>query len=194
MGSVMRRSVFCLLLALWPSIAFAIDPLTLFLLRMLRDQIISSGMESAIDGAKRNEPPSILMIPRAPYDLDDQELRALIDEGFVHLSSAQRSEVYAGVKRILSNPENAAMRPYLVQELAVKASAVRQAHEQLAKLSQAQKAALAAEARAEYEKLPPDERQQMFQVLQSGVVPLPRDLNDMILAEFGSVQAASAAQ
>lgn len=189
----MRRSVFCLLLALWPSVASAIDPLTLFLLRMLRDQMISSGMEAAIDSAQRNERASIPVIPRAPHDLDDQQLRALIDEGFVHLSSAQRAEVFAGVKRILSNPENAAIRPYLMQELAVKASAVRQAHEQLANLSQAQKGAIAAEARAEYEKLPPDERREMFQVLQSGAVPLPRDLNDMILAEFGRVQAAAGA-
>lgn len=190
----MRRSVFCLLLALWPSIVFAIDPLTLFLLRMLRDQIISSGMEAAIDGAQRNERPSIPVTPPAPYDLDDRQLRTLIDEGFVHLSSAQRDAVFAGVKRTLSKPENAAIRPYLVQELAVKASAVRQAHEQLANLSQAQKGAIAAEARAEYEKLPPDERRQMFQMLQSGAVPLPRDLNDMILAEFGSVQAAAGAR
>ena len=188
---MIRRRLICLLLALWPSVVFAVDPLTLFLLRMLRDQIISSGIEAAIEGAQRNERQSTLVIPPAPYDLDDQKLRALIDEGFVHLSSAQRDEVFVGVKRILSNPENAAIRPYLVQELAVKASAVRQAHEQLANLSQTQKRAIVAEARAEYEKLPPDERQQMFQVLQSGVAPLPRDLSEMILAEFGSVQATT---
>ena len=187
----MRRSVFFLLLALWPSITFAIDPLTLFLLRMLRDQMVSSGMEAAIDGAQRNERPSVLVIPPSPYDLDDRQLRALIDEGFVHLSSAQRDEVFADVKRILSKPENAAIRPNLVQELAIKASAVRQAHERMANLSQGQKGAIAAEARAEFEKLPPDERRQMIQVLQSGAVPLPRDLNDMILAEFGSVPATA---
>jgi hypothetical protein len=182
------------LLALWPSIAFAVDPLTLFLLRMLRDQIISSGIEMAIEGVQRNEPQPVLVIPPAPYDLDDRKLRTLIDEGFVHLSSAQRDEVFASVKRILSDPENAAIRPYLVQDLAIKASAVRQAHEQLGTLSQAQKRALAAEAREEYEKLPPEERRQMIQVLQSGVVPLPRDLNDMIVAEFDSVQATAGAR
>ncbi|OGA47859.1 MAG: hypothetical protein A3F74_24570 [Betaproteobacteria bacterium RIFCSPLOWO2_12_FULL_62_58] len=182
-----------MLLALWPSVAFAVDPLTLFLLRMLRDQIISSGIETAIEGVQRNEPQPVLVIPPAPYDLDDRKLRTLIDEGFVHLSSAQREEVFASVKRVLSDPKNAAMRPYLVQELAIKASAVRQAHERLTNLSQAQKRAIAAEARTEYEKLPPDERRQMFQVLQSGVVPLPRDLNEMILAEFGSVQAMAGA-
>ena len=191
---VMRRSLICLLLALWPSVVGAVDPLTLFLLRMLRDQIISTGMEAAIEGAQRPERQTVLIIPPAPWDLDDRKLRALIDEGFLHLSSAQRDEVFASVKRILSDPENAANRPFLVQDLAIKASAVRQAHEQLGNLSQGQKRALAAEARAEYEKLPQEERQQMFQVLQSGMVPLPRDLNDMILAEFDSVQATAGAR
>lgn len=190
---MIRRRLICLLLALWPSVAFAADPLTLFLLRMLRDQIISAGMEAAIEDAQRSERQSALVIPPAPWDLDDRKLRTLIDEGFVHLSSAQREEVFASVKRILSDPKNAAMRPYIVHELAIKASAVRQAHEQLANLSQAQKRTVAAEARAEYEKLPPEERQQMLQVLQSGMVPLPRDLNEMILAEFGSVQAKAGA-
>jgi len=190
---VIRRRLICLLLALWPSVVFAVDPLTLFLLRVLRDQVISSGVEAAIDGAQRSEPQSVLVIPRAPWDLDDPTLRTLIDEGFVHLSPAQREEVFASVKRILSDPKNAAMRPYITQELAIKASAVRQAHEQLTNLSQAQKRVIAAEARTEYEKLPPDERRQMYQVLQSGVVPLPRDLNEMILTEFGSVQAMAGA-
>lgn len=184
----MRRGLFCVLLALWPSVAPAADPLTLLLLRFMRDQIISSAIESAVDQARSSEPPQPLVIPRAPHDLDDQQLRALIDEGFVHLSPAQRDEVFASVKRMLADPKNAALRPSLVQELAVKASAVRQAHEQLAGLSAEKKKIIAAEAREEYEKLPPDERQQMVQMLQSGVVPIPRDLNEMILAEFSSVR------
>lgn len=184
----MRRSLVCLLLALWPSIGFSVDPITLFLLRMLRDQIISSGVELVFESAQRKDPQPVLVIPPAPYDLDDGKLRALIDEGFVHLSAAQREEIFASVKRILSDPKNAAQKPLIVQELAVKASTVRQAHERLANLSPAEKRTLVVQAREEYEKLPPEERQQMLQVLQSGVAPLPRDLNDMILAAFSSVQ------
>ena len=97
------------------------------------------------------------------------------------------SEAYS----VLSDPQNAAMRPMLVQELAVKASAARQAHERLAALSQSEKKALAVQTREQYEKLPPEERQQMIQVLQSGAAPLPRDLNEMILAEFATVRIAS---
>ncbi len=191
---MMRRSLVCLLLALWPSAGFALEPLTLLLLRMLRDHIISAAIETAVEHARRNEARQPLIIPPAPYDLDDQKLRMLIDEGFVHLSPGQRDEVFASVKRILSDPQNAAIRPIIIQELAVKASAVRQAHEQLASLSAEKKKAIAVEAREEYEKLPPEERRQMIQVLQSGAVPIPRDLNDMILAEFSNVAAPDGAR
>lgn len=172
----------------------AADPLTLILLRMLRDQVISSSIQSAVESAssgvpKKTEP---FVIPPAPYDLGDEKLRALIDEGFVHLTAAQREEVFTSIKRALADPRHAAARPVIIQELALKASAVRQAHEHLNNLSQGDKRSIAAQAREEYVKMPEEERLQMIQVLQSGVVPIPRDLNDMILAEFRSAQPAVA--
>ena len=187
----MRRSLVLvsLLLALWPAVSVAADPLTLLLIHIIREQI-ASAVQDAVEKAQRESERPVLIIPPGPYDLNDEKLRALIDEGFVYLSSAQRDEVFASAKRILSDPNNAALRPMLVQELAVKASAARQAHERLANLSPTEKRALAIQARGEYEKLPPEERQQMIQVLQAGIAPLPRDLNEMILAEFGSVPAS----
>jgi hypothetical protein len=179
-------------MALWPSVSFAAEPLTLLLIHIIRQQI-ESAVEDAIENARRERERPVLVIPPAPYDLDDQKLRALIDEGFVHLSSAQRDEVFTSVKRILTDPDNAALRPMLVQELAVKASAVRQAHERLANLSHGEKKALAVQARGEYEKLTSEERQQMIRVLQAGIAPLPRDLNEMILAEFSNVPPAGSA-
>lgn len=190
----MRRGLVLayLVLALWPAVGVAAEPLTLLLIHIIRQQI-ESAVEDAIETARREQARPVLIIPPAPYDLDDQKLKALIDEGFIYLSSAQREEVFVSMKRILSDPNNAALKPMLVQELAVKASAARQAHERLANLSSAEKKALAAQARDEYEKLPPQERQQMIRVLQSGIAPLPRDLNDMILAEFDSVPTAPVA-
>ena len=183
---MIRRSLLCALLALWPSMVQAAEPLTLILLHIIRQQI-ANAVENAIEQAQKERERPVVVIPRGPHEIDDQKLRALIDEGFVHLTRAQRDEVFASAKRILAGTENTAQRAALVQELAIKASAVRQAHEHLSALSPAQKRALAIEARGEYEKLPADERQQMMQVLQAGIVPLPRDLNEMILAEFGSV-------
>jgi hypothetical protein len=192
-GFRMRWAVVALMMT-WSAMAAAADPLTLILLRMLRDQVISSSIQSAVEGAssgapKKTEP---IIIPQAPYDLGDEKLRALINEGFVHLTAAQREEVFTSVKRALDDPQHAAARPVIIQELALKASAVRQAHEHLNNLSYGDKKNIAVQAREEYVKLPEEERLQMIQVLQSGVVPIPRDLNDMILAEFRSAQPAVA--
>jgi hypothetical protein len=192
-GFRMRWAVVALMMT-WSAMAAAADPLTLILLRMLRDQVISSSIQSAVEGAssgapKKTEP---IIIPQAPYDLGDEKLRALINEGFVHLTAAQREEVFTSVKRALADPQHAAARPVIIQELALKASAVRQAHEHLNNLSYGDKKNIAVQAREEYVKLPEEERLQMIQVLQSGVVPIPRDLNDMILAEFRSAQPAVA--
>ncbi len=187
---MIRRSLLCVLFALWPALANAAEPLTVFLLDMLRQQVVSS-IQSSFARAER-ERAEAAAVPRPLYDLDDQKLRMLIDEGFVHLSPAQREEVFAGVKRALADPKNAHLRPWMVEQLALKASAVRQAHERLANLSSGEKRAIAVQAREVYEKLPPAERAQMLEVLQAGIVPVPHDLNDLILAEFRSVPATAA--
>lgn len=184
----MRRGLVCLVLALLPAVSFAAEPLTMLLIHIIRQQL-ESAIENAIETSRRERERPPIVVPSDPYDIDDGKLRALIDEGFVYLTRAQRDEVFASVKRVLSDARNKNMRAVIVHELAVKASAVRQAHERLAALSQSEKRALAAQAREEYEKLPVAERRQMIDVLRMGTVPLPRDLNDMILAEFSSVPA-----
>jgi hypothetical protein len=192
---MLRQGVIGFVLALQSWTTLAADPLTLILLRLLRDQIITAAAKAAYESAQQaaTAPAPVVAPPRSPYDLDDGKLRTLIDEGFVHLTSAQRDEVFAAVKRGLADPRNAGARRYIIQELALKAAAVRQAHEQLNNLPEARKYSLVTEAREEYLKLPPEERQQMLAVLQSGVMPIPRDLNDMILSEFRKVPEEAAA-
>jgi len=188
-----RRSLLCLLLLVWCSDSFAIEPVTLILLRMLRDQIVTSSAQSAVEGMQRGDEGSkTIVLPPPPYVLEDPKLRALIDEGFVYLTPAQREEVYVSVRRALADPKNAYLRPMIVQELALKASAVRQALEQLNNLSEDEKKTIVSQAREEYLNLPPEERRQMIQVLQSGIVPIPRELSERMLAEFSSVQAVAA--
>lgn len=190
-----RHSLSGLLLLVWCSGSFAVEPVTLILLRLLRDQIITSSAQSAIEGMQRqDEGRKMIVLPPPPYVLEDTKLRTLIDEGFIHLTPAQREEVYVSVRRALADPKNAYLRPLIVQELALKASAVRQAHEQLNNLSEDEKKTIVSQAREEYLGLPPEERRQMIQVLQSGIAPIPRELNDRMLAEFRSVQAVAASR
>lgn len=190
-----RRGVFItLLLATAAAPAHAADPLTLYLLKMLRDQMASSALESAVN----NMPPAAAR-PSAPsaltgvYGVSEEQLRNLIDTGFVYLTAAQRAEVHASVMRMLADPQNALARPLIIEELALKASAVRGAHERLATLTAAEKRAIAVDARAEYERLPAQEREQMLQLLQSRMAPIPRELGDLILAEFSAVQRVAGA-
>lgn len=192
--SGLRCLIVGLMLAVWSSAAVATDPITLILLRLLRDQIVSSSIETAIEQGSDSAPKKVapLLFPQAPYDLGDEKLRALIDEGFVHLTAAQREEVFVSLKRALADPKNAAARPVIINELALKASALRQAHEHLNNLSFGDKRNIVTQAREEYVKLPEEERLQMIQVLQSGIAPIPRDLNDMMLAEFRSAQPDTA--
>ena len=190
-----RRGVFItLLLATAAAPAHAADPLSLFLLKMLRDQLATSVLESAV-----NSIPPAAAKPSAPsalagvYGVSEEQLRLLVDAGFVHLTATQRAEIHASVMRMLADPQNALARPLIIEELALKAAAVRGAHERLSALTAAEKRAIAVDARSEYERLPPQEREQMLQLLQARVAPIPRDLSDLILAEFSTVQRVAGA-
>ena len=181
----------CAVLGVFAPLAHALDPLTLMSLRMMRDKIITGGLESAYDRANA---PSPAKPPGAglPLRLDDSHLRRLIDEGFVHLDASQRGEVYSAMRAILLDPKNINIADALVADLAQRASMVRQAHEIMQKLTTERKRLIAKEARSEYEKLPPKTRGQLAQALRARMVPLPNDLTDMILAEFDKANELSA--
>ena len=183
-----RRGVFITLLlaqAAAPLHAQAAEPLSLYLLRMLRDQAISKGIEAAVT--------SVPVPPPAPltnvYGITEEQLRGLIDVGFVHLTSGQRAAIYSSLTRMLADPQNALARPLMIEELAVQASVVRGTLERLAALTSAEKRAIVADARAEYARLPDAERGQLVQLLQARVAPIPRDLNDQILAALTGAPA-----
>ena len=185
------RAVFVtLLLVAGPT--HAAEPITLYLLKMLRDQMATSAIE-AVDSAQsppRKPLPSSALA--GVYGVNEAQLRALIDAGFVHLTSRQRAEVYDSLMSMLADPRNAAAKPLIIEELAQHASAVRGAHERLAALTTAEKRAIAVDARAEYERLPAEERNQLMQLLKARVAPIPRDLNDLILAEFAAAGSGAA--
>jgi hypothetical protein len=190
-----RRGVFItLLLATAAAPVQAADPLTLYLLKILRDQMATSLLESAI-----NSIPPAAPKPPAPsalagvHGVSEEQLRSLVDAGFLHLTPAQRAEVHASLMEMLADPKNALARPLIIEQLALKASAVRSAHERLSALTVAEKRAIAVDARTEYERLPAQEREQMLQLLQARVTPIPRELNDLILAEFSAVQRVAGA-
>ena len=172
--------------------ALAADPLTLIILSMLRDQSISSAIESGSASSPQDSRPAraaaAVPAPRPPTE--GQWLKSLIDESFTHLGPQQREELQASLQQMLNDPKNEAERADIIAEFTRQAIAMRDAHRYLALLSEADMKLIAAEARAEFEKLPQDQRRQMMQALQHGVPGMPRVLNDMMLAEFNSVSTA----
>ena len=172
--------------------ALAADPFTLFILRMLRDQVISSGIESGFTPSPQaSRPASAAAALAAPQPVtESQWLKGLIDDSFIHLGPQQREELHASLQKMLSDPNNAEVRADITAEFTRQAVAMRDAHRHLARLSEADMRLVAAEARAEFEKLPLEQRRQMMLALQHGVPGMPPTLNDLMLAEFNSVPAS----
>ena len=172
----------------WFGTAAAIDPLVLFLLKMIRDSMISSAIEAGVDAAMQPSKPDPLdTLPRLqPPVPEGQWLKALIDESFAHLSVAQRDELHMSLMRILNDTRYLESRGMILAEFTRQAIAMRDAHRQLAGLSGEQMKAIAVEARREYERLPADQRQQMLKILQHGIPGMPRTLNEVMLAEFSA--------
>ncbi len=192
----MIRCLVCVLFLFSASAAYA-DPVLLLLLRMLRDQAISSSLEAGITSLR--QPPSpqapaygfALSSPPGPRGTEESRVRALIDDSFLHLSGVQRDAVFAGVQKILNDPQYAQIRAQIVAEFTLKARAVREGYRNLERLTQAEKRALALQAKEEFRRLPAEQRHQLLEALQAGVMPVPHDLNEIMRAEFGSVARAA---
>ena len=117
--------------------------------------------------------------------VEPAHVRRLIDEGFSYLSRGQRDEVFESLHASLMDPKNAAVRASMIEYFADRALAMRAAQDRLASLSGSEKSRLAAEFRQEVADLPPEEASQLADLLRRRVLPVPRDLNDMLLSELG---------
>jgi hypothetical protein len=128
-----------------------------------------------------------LPTPAIPRGNEEQQLRALLDDNFLHLTSSQRDEVYANMRKILNDPQHARDKSQMLAEFGMTARAVRESYRGLDMLGQDEKRLLLTRAREEYRRMPDDERRQLLDILQSGSLPIPRDLRDSMLAEFNRV-------
>src|SRR5687768_9786151 len=106
---MLRRSAAAVLvfmaLAYWPAAAQAADPIVLFLLRMLRDQVISSTLESASARPQAPRPSAGGFAPAPQPESENARLQRLIDESFVHLAPQQRLDLHAHLLRVLDDPK-----------------------------------------------------------------------------------------
>ena len=160
--------------------AFAIDPMIMFLLNVARDAI------EARENAKRAEPapePQIEWPETYPGTTVTPGLvKRLIDDCFDYLSARQRSELFGQLNLVLLDPKNALMRAALIEHFASRAVSVRQARIYLSRLSSLDKEALAVRFKDELATLSEDERARFIDVVRSGMLPVPPDLNQLFLA------------
>lgn len=196
----MLRNLLCVVLLSLPSAAWSLDPILLLLLRMARDQAISYALEAGVD-RMREVPQSLAptfgyALPSSPPEqgFEERHLKALIDDSFLHLSREQRDAVHASMQNILRDPQNDPIKAQILAEFSLKARTVREGYRQLDSLSHSEKRALVAQAKEEFRRLPQAERQELLAVLQTGMLPVPRDLSDIMVAEFGAVLPAAGSE
>ncbi|HEX2565769.1 MAG TPA: hypothetical protein VHL85_02845, partial [Burkholderiales bacterium] len=151
------------------------DPLLMFLLSVAKE-IATLPPAAAAPQALPETYPGTTVEP--------VRLRALIDESFVYLSSAQRTEVFEALNAELLKPQNAAIRGPMLEQFAQRALEVRAAQQRLEQLSTLEKQVLASEFQKEVKSLSPEDVLQVRQAIEKNVLPVPSDLNRLLLAAF----------
>ena len=173
--------VFGFSLVLLPAPARAFDPLTMFLLGFA-----SNLVESAIEAQRSRPSPRVFApppsAPKAATSLSEAELRALVDESFAHLTRAQREELFAGLERTLADPANASQRNVILTQFVNVARQIHFTHMQLNRLSADEKRVLAERFASNFRTLTPEQQQSLQEQLSLRALPLPADLNEMMLA------------
>ena len=172
--------------------AHGADPLLMFMLGFAKNLI-----ESAIEENRAQQKPATVLaapapappaITKPPAEMDASDLRALVDDSFGYLGTAQRNELLAGLEQALSDPANGPYREQILTQFVNVARQVRFAHHQLDRLSDENKRALADRFAANYRTLPPEQQQALRQQLRARALPLPSDLNEMMLSALASTQ------
>ena len=181
MGRLLRKGVLFTLLFAGVVTPAAADPLVMLLIGIARDMII--------EHANRPRAPAPVYVPdmERVYKgtiVEPDHLRRLIDDSFPYLSDAQRKEIFSSLDASLSDPKNAAMRGELIQYFVDKALTVRAAQMKLSGLSWREKERLAGEFRKELATLSAEDQAQLGTLLRSGLLPVPSDLNQLLLTAF----------
>lgn len=139
--------------------------------------------------AAREAAPSAAAVPETSdtypgTTVRPEHLRRLIDDCFLYLSAEQRGEIFDALHAALLDPKNAAVRASMIEYFAQRALAVRAVQIRLAQLSTREKEALAAEFGKEVGSLPPEEQAKFGELLRKSLLPVPQDLNQLLLAAF----------
>lgn len=161
----------------------AADPVLMFVLGFAKNLIESNMAARAKRGpsapAPLAAPPAVGF--KAPAAMTSEDLRALVDDNFTYLSRAQRAELLAGLEKTLADPGLAGQREAILGQFVAVARQVGFTHRQLGSLSAREKREIVDQFVANYRHLPPHQQQDLVEQLRQRALPLPSDLNDMML-------------
>jgi hypothetical protein len=182
MGRALRRGVVFTALFFGLVAPAQADPVLMFLFSVAREMVLSH-----INSPNKASAPEFLPDFGKVYpgtSVEPDVLRKLIDDSFLYLSSNQRGEIFEALNAHLLNPRNAAVRGAMIEYFAERALAIRAAQLQLAKMPYTEKQRIAAEFKAELLSLRPEDQAELRGLLKSGLLPVPGDLNQLLLAAF----------
>ena len=178
MARVLGRSLFFVVLLACALPARA-DPVLMFLFGMAKE-IVAQAQSRAPAAAPVPAPSTVY----PGTVVEPALLKRLIDDSFLYLSQEQRDEVFEALNAELVKPANFAIRAPLIQQFIERALQVRAAQMQLARLSYQEKQVLALEFGKEVKAMPPEELPPLRQVLEKGLLPVPPDLNRLLLTQL----------
>ena len=169
--------------------ARAFDPILMFLIGMAREITYEAFATSQNPRAPAEEPlpevyPGTMVEP--------SKLRAMIDESFVYLSERRRDALFQAFHDELIKPQNAAVRASMIAYFTEHALAVRMVLQRLSKLTENEMRMLSAEFAVQARTLASDDRENLRKVLEEGLLPVPPDLNKMLVAEIRALPPATA--
>ena len=116
--------------------------------------------------------------------VEPDQIRRLIDDSFLYLTDRQRQEIFDSLNAELLSPKNAAVRGAMIEYFAEKALTIRAAQLRLAQMPWSEKQRMAVEFKSELAALPPEDQAQIGELLRKGMLPVPGDLNQLLLAAF----------
>jgi hypothetical protein len=182
MGRILRRGVLFTLLFAGLVAPASADPILMLLISLARQL-------AEAQSAKPRAAPTPEFIPDMSRvypgtSVEPQHLKQLIDDSFVYLTASQRQEIFDSLNAALLDPKNAAVRGTMIEYFADKALTIRAAQQQLAKLPWSEKERLASEFKTEVASLSAEEQAQLGELLRKNMLPVPSDLNQLLLAAF----------
>lgn len=194
MNRVLRNGLLfaCIVLStLCATPARAFDPITTFLFGMAREIMYEAFVNSRKPPAANSQP---LPAVYPGTTVEPRKLRELIDESFFYLSERRREELFQAFHEELIKPKNAAVRSAMIQYFTEHAYAVRSVMDRLSKLREPELRALTAQFTAQARTLSAEERVQLRKLLEEGLLPVPPELNRMLVVAVAEIPASPTEQ